>query len=67
MPDCRGFGGQRRPFSAPEVQFGRGQHHFSGRAPDDISMAAVAKGAKVAERTFYRHFEDPVRSSAGRW
>ncbi|MBR0689024.1 TetR family transcriptional regulator [Bradyrhizobium manausense] len=38
-------------------------------AVDDISMAAVAKRAKVAERTIYRHFKTRAElfAAAGEW
>ena len=38
-------------------------------AADDISMAAVAKRAKVAERTIYRHFKTRAElfAAAGEW
>jgi len=38
-------------------------------ATDDISMAAVAKRAKVAERTIYRHFKTRAEllAAAGEW
>lgn len=38
-------------------------------AADDISMAAVAKRAKVAERTIYRHFKTRAElfGAAGEW
>jgi AcrR family transcriptional regulator len=38
-------------------------------ASDDVSMAAVAKRAKVAERTIYRHFKTRAEllAAAGEW
>jgi AcrR family transcriptional regulator len=38
-------------------------------AADDVSMAAVAKRAKVAERTIYRHFNTRAEllAAAGEW
>src|SRR6516225_1485734 len=38
-------------------------------AADDVSMAAVAKRAKVAERTIYRHFKTRAElfAAAGEW
>jgi AcrR family transcriptional regulator len=38
-------------------------------ATDDVSMAAVAKRAKVAERTLYRHFKTRAEllAAAGEW
>jgi AcrR family transcriptional regulator len=38
-------------------------------AADDVSMAAVAKRAKVAERTIYRHFKTraELNIAAGEW
>ena len=38
-------------------------------AADDVSMAAVAKRANVAERTIYRHFKPRAEllAAAGEW